>query len=309
MYDANLKRRLEEFVGPIKAVNKDDTSTTPTPSATTSALDTILGGTQYNANKALSDDYRKQYDNHTFNFNGNALYNQYKGNYEKQAKMGMEDAIGRAAALTGGYGNSYAQSVGQQAYYNQMDKLNDRMLDLYNIAYGQYRDEKSDLLNKAEYYGGLAQQDYDNALKLFELKSADEAPVSLEGLERVEEELKQAKTMEQVNNILDKWASAMTPDQEALLYDLYWRDESGYKNADGTYNYYNMLKNANAWKAGADGGTNYFGKIDGDAELISPFGEILTGDQLLDKLRKEKISDKEAVDLIVALQKLYGINE
>ena len=309
MYDANLKRRLEEFVGPIKAVNKDDTSTTPTPSATTSTLDTILGGTQYNANKALSDDYRKQYDNHTFNFNGNALYNQYKGNYEKQAKMGMEDAIGRAAALTGGYGNSYAQSVGQQAYYNQMDKLNDRMLDLYNIAYGQYRDEKSDLLNKAEYYGGLAQQDYDNALKLFKLNSADEAPVSLEGLERVEEELKQAKTMEQVNNILDKWASAMTPAQEALLYDLYWRDESGYKNADGTYNYYNMLKNANAWKAGADGGTNYFGKIDGDAELISPFGEILTGGQLLDKLRKEKISDKEAVDLIVALQKLYGINE
>ena len=309
MYDANLKRRLEEFVGPIKAVNKDDTSTTPTPSATTSALDTILGGTQYNANKTMADDYIKQYDNHTFNFNGNALYNQYKGNYEKQAKMGMEDAIGRAAALTGGYGNSYAQSVGQQAYYNQMDKLNDRMLDLYNIAYGQYRDEKSDLLNKAEYYGGLAQQDYDNALKLFKLNSDDEAPVSLEGLERIEEELKQAKTMEQVNNILDKWASAMTPDQEALLYDLYWRDESGYKNADGTYNYYNMLKNANAWKAGADGGTNYFGKIDGDAELISPFGEILTGDQLLDKLRKEKISDKEAVDLIVALQKLYGINE
>jgi hypothetical protein len=309
MYDANLKRRLEELVGPIKAVNKDDTSTTPTPSATTSALDTILGGTQYNANKKMAEDYRKQYDNHTFNFNGNALYNQYKGNYEKQAKMGMEDAIGRAAALTGGYGNSYAQSVGQQAYYNQMDKLNDRMLDLYKIAYGQYSDEKSDLLDKAKYYGGLAQQDYDNALKLFKLNSADEAPVSLEGLERIEEELKQAKTMEQVNNILDKWASAMTPDQEALLYDLYWRDESGYKNADGTYNYYNMLKNANAWKAGADGGTNYFGKIDGDAELISPFGEILTGGQLLDKLRRENISDQEAIDLIVELQKLYGINE
>jgi hypothetical protein len=309
MYDANSKRRLEELVGQIKAVNKDDTSTTPTPSATTSALDTILGGTQYNANKKMAEDYRKQYDNHTFNFNGNALYNQYKGNYEKQAKLGMEDAIGRAAALTGGYGNSYAQSVGQQAYYNQMDKLNDRMVDLYKIAYGQYRDEKSDLLNKAEYYGGLAQQDYDNALKLFKLNSADEAPVSLEGLERIEEELKQAKTMEQVNNILDKWASAMTPDQEALLYDLYWRDESGYKNADGTYNYYNMLKNANAWKAGADGGTNYFGKIDGDAELISPFGEILTGGQLLDKLRRENISDQEAIDLIVELQKLYGINE
>lgn len=127
-----------------------------------------------NGNKQIADDYMDQYKNHTFNFNANALYNQYASQYHKQGRKAMEDAIGRASALTGGYGNSYAQAVGQQAYYNQMDKLDDRVLDLYNIAYGRYRDEKNDLLGMANYYNGLAQQDYDNAMELIKKMKEDE---------------------------------------------------------------------------------------------------------------------------------------
>ena len=52
----------------------------------------------------------------SYDLNADALYQQYKDQYTTQGKLAMMDTMGQAAAMTGGYGNSYAQSVGQQAY-------------------------------------------------------------------------------------------------------------------------------------------------------------------------------------------------
>jgi hypothetical protein len=60
----------------------------------------------------------------------------------------MEDAIGQASAMTGGYGNSYAQSVGQQMYQKEMQGLNDIIPDLYQLALDKYNAEGQELLNK-----------------------------------------------------------------------------------------------------------------------------------------------------------------
>ena len=46
-----------------------------------------------------------------FNVNEDALYNQYKDQYIKHGNLAMKDTMGQAAALTGGYGNSYAQTA------------------------------------------------------------------------------------------------------------------------------------------------------------------------------------------------------
>ena len=48
----------------------------------------------------------------SYDLDGDALYQQYKDRYTQNAKLGMKDTMGQAAALTGGYGNSYAQGVG-----------------------------------------------------------------------------------------------------------------------------------------------------------------------------------------------------
>lgn len=45
-----------------------------------------------------------------------ALFDQYADYYKRQGMLAMEDTIGRASALTGGYGNSYAEVAGNQAY-------------------------------------------------------------------------------------------------------------------------------------------------------------------------------------------------
>lgn len=87
-------------------------------------------------------------DKFSYDLNGDALYQQYKDKYIQQGKMAMGDAIGQASAMTGGYGNSYAQSVGQQAYQGQLDNLNDIVPELYQMALDKYNMEGQDLYNQ-----------------------------------------------------------------------------------------------------------------------------------------------------------------
>ena len=51
-----------------------------------------------------------------YDVNADAIYNQYKDRYVDLGQKAMMDTMGQAAKLTGGYGNSSAQMVGQQAY-------------------------------------------------------------------------------------------------------------------------------------------------------------------------------------------------
>ena len=89
----------------------------------------------------------------SYDLNGDALYQQYKDKYIQQGKMAMQDTMGQAAAMTGGYGNSYAATVGNQAYQASLDNLNDIIPELYQMALDQYNQEKQDLYNQ---YGMLS---------------------------------------------------------------------------------------------------------------------------------------------------------
>lgn len=119
-------------------------------------------------------DYRSQYQeqmssllsqlqnrpNFQYDVNGDALYQQYKDRYIYNGQRAMEDTMGQAAALTGGYGSSYAQNVGQQAYNQYMMGLNDVIPELYQLALDKYDRETANLQNRYSMYANLDAQDY-----------------------------------------------------------------------------------------------------------------------------------------------------
>ncbi len=96
----------------------------------------------------------------TYDLNADALYNQYKNNYMQQGKLAMKDTVGQVSALTGGYGNSYAQTAGQQAYQGYLQQLNDIVPSLYESAYAKYQQEGNDLYNQWQAMQSLEAQDY-----------------------------------------------------------------------------------------------------------------------------------------------------
>lgn len=102
------------------------------------------------SNQGLLDDVMNRINNRekfSYDLNGDALYQQYKDKYIQQGKMAMADTMGQAAAMTGGYGNSYAASVGNQAYQASLQQLNDIIPELYQMAYDRYNQEGQDLYN------------------------------------------------------------------------------------------------------------------------------------------------------------------
>ena len=88
------------------------------------------------------------------------LYKMYRDQYMRQGNLAMRDTMGNAAALTGGYGNTYASAAGQQAYDNYVAQLNNKALEFYDRAYQRYADEGQNLYNQMNVVTGLDNTDY-----------------------------------------------------------------------------------------------------------------------------------------------------
>lgn len=77
----------------------------------------------------------------SYDANSDPLYQIYRDRYIMGGQRAMENAMGQAAQLTGGYGNTYAQTVGQQQYQQYMEGLNDKVPELAQQAYARYQGE------------------------------------------------------------------------------------------------------------------------------------------------------------------------
>ena len=83
-------------------------------------------------------------------------YRRYARLYAAQGAAAMEDTMGQAASLTGGYGSSYAQAVGQQAYDRYLGELAALVPELRQAALAEYRQEGQALTDR---YNMLNQQE------------------------------------------------------------------------------------------------------------------------------------------------------
>lgn len=85
---------------------------------------------------------------------------QYKAladRYGSQGQMSMQDVLGQISSRTGGLASSYATTAAQQQYNQFMSQLED-------VARQMYSSDRSDLLDKANMYRQLGQDDYNKYL-------------------------------------------------------------------------------------------------------------------------------------------------
>ena len=105
------------------------------------------------------DDLLKQYQNRQpfqYDINADAMYQQMVDNYVRQGKQAMMDTMGQAASMTGGYGNSYAQTAGQQTYQGYLQGANDMLPQFYQMALDRYNADGNALLQQ---YGMVADRE------------------------------------------------------------------------------------------------------------------------------------------------------
>lgn len=167
----------------------------------------------------------------SYDVNADPLYQQYKDRYIQQGKLAMKDTMGQAAALTGGYGNTYGQQVGQQAYDAYLQNLSAVIPELYGMAYDKYKDEGDDLLKM---YGLVGEQRdteygrYRDALGDWENERAFQTQRENEEYNRriAKENEEYNRRMAEEKNLYDRQQNAY-----ASLYALI--KASGYRPTDG----------------------------------------------------------------------------
>ena len=112
------------------------------------------------ANNAKPGAYQSQYSENmnniinqmgdrkfSYDVNSDALFQQLKSMYDEQGKLAAANASAQAAALTGGYGNSYGTTAAAQAVLANNEKLYDRIPELRAAALQQYQQEGTDMQN------------------------------------------------------------------------------------------------------------------------------------------------------------------
>ena len=99
-------------------------------------------------------------DKFQYNMSSDPLYQQYKEQYQRQGKLAMQDTVGQAAAMNGGYGSSYAQMAGQQVYNSNLQQLNEKVPELYQLALEKYQMEGQEAMDRFNLVSAMENQDY-----------------------------------------------------------------------------------------------------------------------------------------------------
>ena len=72
----------------------------------------------------------------------------------------MQNTLAQIAARTGGLASSYAGPAAQNAYNGYMTQLANKIPELYQMAYGMYRDRQSDMRDNLAMLQSLSDADY-----------------------------------------------------------------------------------------------------------------------------------------------------
>lgn len=147
-------------------------SNAPTYQQSQELQDALQNLSDFGANKP--GEYQSQYsdqisgmlddilnrEDFSYSFNADPMYQQYKTQYQQMGERAMADTMGNVAQLSGGYGNSYAQTAGHQQYNQHMQQLNNVIPALRDAAHSMYQAEGNEMKNQLAMIEGMDEKEY-----------------------------------------------------------------------------------------------------------------------------------------------------
>lgn len=88
------------------------------------------------------------------------LYSQYRKQYAREGQRATQDALGAAAAASGGIPSSYASTAAGQAANYYAAQMTDKIPELYELAYNKYLNDYNMKLSDLDAVQGAEQSDY-----------------------------------------------------------------------------------------------------------------------------------------------------
>ena len=104
----------------------------------------------------------------TYDVDADPLFQQALASATNSGKLAMQDTIGQASALTGGYGSSYATAVGNQAYNSFIEDAYDQLPQYYQMAREADQMEVENLYRQLEMFTEADERDYNRNMAAYD---------------------------------------------------------------------------------------------------------------------------------------------
>ena len=161
------------------------------------------------------------------------LYSQYRKQYAREGQRATQDALGAAAAASGGIPSSYAVSAASQAGDYYASQMTDKIPELYQLAYNKYMNDYNMKLSDLGAVQGAEKNDYDkflNEMQQYNTNRAFDYQAWMDEYNRINNDLQTASKLEQLD------------------YTKYLNDLNQF-NTDRSFNYGQLLDEVNSQTA------------------------------------------------------------
>ena len=99
-------------------------------------------------------------DKFKYDVDSDTLFQQYLSSMMGSGKQAMQDTMGQASALTGGYGSTYATSAANQAYNAYIEDAYNNLPEYYQMALEAYQAEGQDLYDQLNMFNTADAKEY-----------------------------------------------------------------------------------------------------------------------------------------------------
>ena len=146
------------------------------PSETvTQAFDYVNGQLEYFQNGKTSWDDKinsqigkiENREKFVYDVDNDPLFQQALASAMNSGKTAMEDTIGQASTLTGGYGSTYATTAGNQAYNSFIEDAYNNLPQYYQMALSAYEAEGQEMYNLLGIYTQMGEQEWGRHVDAF----------------------------------------------------------------------------------------------------------------------------------------------
>lgn len=210
------KKKQEQAQQNVQTVQSIMGSNSYTPASAVTQAQEQLKAYQDKKPEAYTNRWKDQMDSilndilnrkdFSYDVKADPLFQQYRDQYVRNGQLAMRDTMGQAAQLTGGYGNSYAQQAGQQAYNGYMQGLTDKIPELFNLAMQAYNNKTNELNNRYNLIGTQEGKEYSRYQD--DMNAYNTELARLQNLFNTERSYDYGQYRDSVTDAQQRWANA-----------------------------------------------------------------------------------------------------
>lgn len=104
----------------------------------------------------------------SYDVDSDPLFQQALSSAMSSGKQAMQDTIGQASALTGGYGSTYATTAGNQAYNAFIEDAYNNLPEYYQMAMEAYQMEGDDMYRQLDMLNSADDKEYNRNLTAYD---------------------------------------------------------------------------------------------------------------------------------------------